>query len=672
VRVGLTRLSGVTMGWLAVAIALTFGAVEAVAGSPARIAFSSGGRIFTIAADGASRHRVTGPARPLPEYEGDLVPDISPDGTEVAFARLFTRRDGDTGSAIYAVDVAGGQRHALTHGDRAIDYAPRWSPTGDLLAFVRIAVSESRVATKIMVADSDGGHPRAVAKVIITERSRTFSYLWEPSWDPDGAHLVYTRVKLLGEEVMRPSLFRVATGGGHPRLLRRDASAASYSPDGSRIAFTGTGDRDAQECSSDECAMPGEIYVMRADGTHARRLTRNRGNDAEPDWSADGRRIAFHSDRNQPAAYSEAAELYSIRPNGSCLTWLTNGAPPSASPDWEPDASASTDPGACGATHRPPLVETDVRPARHSGLPTLWLGRRYGSRLLTSVRGRPHGPHVGLSYDDCGLYSPRLCQPPLRLSEHSVCAHGHLLAEVTLGHRLRERRGVLVARRAGGVSALTGRAVIDIRLEDEPGHGSRVAGELNALGGLRRLGETRRPRSLSRTRLPAELVRRVRLAEVAHRRSGSLAAVAEALGVTRYEAHGLLRLARALDRYGHVGRVPCAAGRASLATGARPGNRSSASRSLLTIADVVAPGSRNAEGHPVVGRVGLGPLGQRLDADPDRVVLGLGVGVGAAPPLLHGRERVRGGLRLAAAAGRKREGGDHHQGDRQSAHSRRS
>src|SRR5213080_3066717 len=65
---------------------------------PARIAFSSGGRLFTIAADGSDRHRLTGPIRPRGEYRGDSYPAWSPDGVRLAFVRTFPAGRGDSRS----------------------------------------------------------------------------------------------------------------------------------------------------------------------------------------------------------------------------------------------------------------------------------------------------------------------------------------------------------------------------------------------------------------------------------------------------------------------------------------------------------------------------------------------------------------------------------------------
>ena len=181
-------------------------------------------------------------------------------------------------------------------------------------------------------------------------------------------------------------IYTVRPDGSDRRVLIRDASSPSWSSDGSRMAFVSFRDRNGQTCGDDLCAYRGELYVARADATGQRRLTRNRGDDAEPAWSSDGSRILFSSTRNFPAR-EEGRELYTVTPEGGCVTWLTNGTPASAAGDWQPAGGQVADAGGCGAVGRRPRVETRVA-SRH-GAPALWLGRSFRGLLLTHTYAGP-------------------------------------------------------------------------------------------------------------------------------------------------------------------------------------------------------------------------------------------------------------------------------------------
>jgi len=135
----------------------------------------------------------------------------------------------------------------------------------------------------------------------------------------------YVRTVLGQRQHFRPTLYTVADRGGQPQRLLVDAQSASWSPDGTRIAFASIRDEIEDDCTSDECDYAAELYVANADGSDAHRLTHDQGDDDNPRWSADGSRILFSSDRNFPAG--NTSELYSVGAEGACLTWLTNGQP---------------------------------------------------------------------------------------------------------------------------------------------------------------------------------------------------------------------------------------------------------------------------------------------------------------------------------------------------------
>ena len=130
--------------------------------------------------------------------------------------------------------------------------------------------------------------------------------------------IVYRSVRLASSQ-RAPELYTVLPNGAARRLLARGADQPAWSPGRTRIAFAGAGLGNTG------------IWVMRADGTGRRRLTRLAG-DGEPTWSPDGRRIAFR--RNQGASF----DLWVVPSAGGRASRLFGGRLTSElTPDWSPD-----------------------------------------------------------------------------------------------------------------------------------------------------------------------------------------------------------------------------------------------------------------------------------------------------------------------------------------------
>jgi TolB protein len=316
------------------------------AGAPqlARIAYASGGRIFTIAADGSGRVRLTDGGKPHRSGYGDFMPDYSPDGSRVAFVRATKAHGSGERIKIEVMSSDGTARHVISSSDdRSYELTPRWAPDDRHLAVTRFVEDDNRFTSSIVLMRDDGSHRRTIERVRVGPHSRRFAYVWQPTWAPDGEHLVFTKAHLDRHYSFRPSLISITKRGTDRDLLVHDAIWTAFSPDGSQIVFASIRDRHGSECGSDECTFHGEIYVADSDGTHLRRLTTTLADEGEPDWSADGQRIVFSSEPDSDGPL----QLFSITTTGACRVRLTKGKAESTTPSWEPDAGLSSDPGAC-------------------------------------------------------------------------------------------------------------------------------------------------------------------------------------------------------------------------------------------------------------------------------------------------------------------------------------
>src|SRR5258708_38758649 len=83
-------------------------------------------------------------------------PRISPDGTRIAFTRVWVDPAADAyRTRIQIVDAAGGTPRDLTSG--SLDSQPRWSPDGRFVAFTR---GEEGKDAQIHILPMDGGESR--------------------------------------------------------------------------------------------------------------------------------------------------------------------------------------------------------------------------------------------------------------------------------------------------------------------------------------------------------------------------------------------------------------------------------------------------------------------------------------------------------------------------------
>ncbi|MGH3994480.1 MAG: TolB family protein [Pseudonocardiaceae bacterium] len=140
--------------------------------------------------------------------------------------------------------------------------------------------------------------------------------------------------------VMRPD-------GSDARRLAGRGQDPVFSPDGRRIAFASDRDQNGDLSYGDGVFFANELYVMAADGSQARRLTRTHAlNERQPSWLPNGKRIAYQ--RGETYQNAEAIVVIQANADGSCQRPVFADPGPDrwpwyAAPAWRPGNARSGD-----------------------------------------------------------------------------------------------------------------------------------------------------------------------------------------------------------------------------------------------------------------------------------------------------------------------------------------
>ena len=180
---------------------------------------------------------------------------------------------------------------------------------GNFHTKVAYIVREKDGTNILRVADYDGYN----AQTILTSDNNIIS----PSWSPNGNELLYVSF-----ERRKPVIYRQSLLTGERRVIanfKGSNSAPAWSPDSARIAAALTEHEGLQQ-----------IYLIGAGGKQ--RLRSNLGGNVintEPDFSPDGKRIAFTSDEGG------RAQIYEYNFANGKVRRLTYGVREAMSPDYD-------------------------------------------------------------------------------------------------------------------------------------------------------------------------------------------------------------------------------------------------------------------------------------------------------------------------------------------------
>lgn len=197
----------------------------------------------------------------------------SPDGTQLAFSAF---EQGAVRRNIYMLTLPDLTIAQITGNTVITDHnSPSWSPDGTQLAYHA-------------VTPNTGGNIDLYIYDFATDaQERVYAGShgdYTPRWSPDGATLAF---ETTGPPHFAPAVYLLdlATGQAEPiNDTPADTTNPAWSPAGDALVY-------AAKAAFDQ---PFNLYVMTVDGNGVRRVTGVPGTHAmEPDWSPDGRMLAY-------------------------------------------------------------------------------------------------------------------------------------------------------------------------------------------------------------------------------------------------------------------------------------------------------------------------------------------------------------------------------------------
>jgi Tol biopolymer transport system component len=171
--------------------------------------------------------------------------------------------------------------------------------------------ADTKDRAMIQLVRADGTHRR-------TLRPGLTGYLGQPAFVPHSKLIVFERYAPNGDD----SLWLMRADGSHARRLTTNPfpdqggdTDPNVSPDGHTVSFVRISEFDDQQA----------LFSVRLDGSHLRRLLPYAADVAiKHDWSPDGKHIVVSVNANEGSRPHASANVAILRPDGSHLRRLTH------------------------------------------------------------------------------------------------------------------------------------------------------------------------------------------------------------------------------------------------------------------------------------------------------------------------------------------------------------
>ena len=250
--------------------------------------------------------RVTLTKAIAPEHVYDLTtvsePSLSADGSRLAFVRSKADKEqNETRSQIMVMSLPDRDPLAFTQGKS--DSAPRFSPDGESIAFVR---KDEKDWTQLWLIAASGGEARQITDVL--------GGVSQHAWSPDSSRLVFV------SDVDPDRLPDDHDPKKDPRVRVARRIRYRFDSDGWRgDAFR-------------------HLFVVDVGTGDSCQLTDGEGDDTAPVWSPDGTRIAYVTDRRDDRDYTHFTDASVISADGGSPTRWSEGLYAVGAIAWAPES----------------------------------------------------------------------------------------------------------------------------------------------------------------------------------------------------------------------------------------------------------------------------------------------------------------------------------------------